>query len=211
MSPLVTAGEAIGNAAVWLQLITQYVANLALALAIILLLIRFLSTRFDLNPFGRVIYYVRRITDRWFYAIKSSQLYQSTRQAVRFDPVWVLLLIAFVMLFFLLRSLVDNVIGLLVCIGVTLTRFGLGNLLSGVQALLGTVLLGLIYFLMGLMTILVINSWFGLFDRWSYWAGRRIYPLLRSMDPKGKLGPWAFLLAFFLLSIVAAAVQRAFF
>jgi hypothetical protein len=115
------------------------------------------------------------------------------------------------MLFFLLRSLIDDVASLLGCLSITLIRFGSGNSLSGVQALLGMALLGLIYFVMGLMTVLIINSWFGLFDGWAYWAGRRIYPLLRSLDPSGKLGPWAFLLAFLLLSIVAAAVRRAFF
>ncbi len=211
MSPLITAGEVVGSVAAWLQLITWYAANLALALALILLLIRFLSDRYDLNPFGRAIYYARRITDRWFYGIKNSQLYYPIRKAVSFDPVWVLLLIAFVMLFFLLRNLMDDLIALLMCISITLMRFGAGNPGAGGKALLGTVLLGLIYFLMGLMTILVINSWFGLFERWAYWAGRRIYPLLRSLDPGGRLGPWAFLLAFFLLSIVAAAVRQAFF
>lgn len=209
MSPLVTAGEFIGRAAFWLQLVTQYAASLVLALAIIFLLIRYLSTRYDLNPFGRMVYYTRRITDRWFYAVKGSPLYRSIRPAVRFDPVWVLLLIAFVMLFLLVRSLLENMTAWLGCLGGTLMRFGLQDPQAGVGTVFGLAVLGLLYFLMGLMTILVINSWFGLFERWAYWAGRRIYPLLRSLDPKNKLGLWAFLVAFFLLSIIANAVRRA--
>jgi hypothetical protein len=73
------------------------------------------------------------------------------------------------------------------------------------------VLLGIIYFVMALMTILVIHSWFGLFDRAGYWAGRRIYPILLSFDPTGRIGPLIFLLAFLLLGLVAGAVQAAFF
>jgi len=211
MSSLVTAGEFFQWIAGWGQLVARYVANVALAVAILLLLVRFLVDRFDLSPFGRFAYYARRPTERWFYQIKGSQFYQPIKRAFGFEPIWVLLLLAFVLFFFLLRALVDDVTILLTCVGATLTYFGLGNMLPGAQALLGTVLLSLIYFLMGLMTILIINSWFGLFDRAAYWAGRRIYPILNSFDSGGRLGPLVFFLMFFLLSLLASAVQRAFF
>lgn len=211
MSPLITAGELLRSLAVWLQLIAGYATTIALVIIIFLLLIRFLVERFNVNPFGRLVYYARRPTDRWFYEIKGSQFYQPIKRALGFEPVWVLLLLAFVLLFFLVRSLVDDVTLLLTCIGITLERFGAGDALGGVWALIGTVLLGLIYFLMALMTILVINSWFGLFDRAAYWAGRRIYPILRSFDSSGRLGPLVFLIMFFLLSLLAQAVARAFF
>ena len=211
MSPLISAGEWIQWIAGSLQFVSHYVANVALALAILLLLVRFLVERFEINPFGRFAYYVRRPTEKWFYEIKGSQFYRPIKQALGFEPIWLLLLLAFVLLFFLLRGLIDDVVLLLNCIGITLMQFGQGKMLSGVQALIGTLLLGVIYFLMGLMTILVINSWFGLFDRAAYWAGRRIYPLLRSFDPSGRLGPMIFLLMFFLLSLFAGAVLRAFF
>lgn len=211
MSPLISAGEWIQWIAVSLQLISHYVANAALALAILLILVRFLIEHFEINPFGRFAYYVRRPTEKWFYEIKGSQFYRPIKQALGFEPIWLLMLLAFVLFFFLLRGLIDDVVVLLNCVGITLKQFGLGNILSGVQALIGTLLLGVIYFLMALMTILVINSWFGLFDRAAYWAGRRIYPLLRSFDPSGRLGPMIFLLMFFLLSLIAGAVLRAFF
>ncbi|MGH9846939.1 MAG: hypothetical protein ACREEM_50220 [Blastocatellia bacterium] len=191
--------------------IAQSVANIALAIALLLLLVRFLVDRFNINPFGRFAYYARRPTNRWFYEIKGSQFYHPIRKAFGFDPVWVLLLLAFVLLFFLLRSLVGDVVLLLNCIGSTLIAFGLGDSLAGGKALIGTILLGLIYFLMAMMTILVINSWFGLFDRAGFWAGRRIYPILNSFDPSGRLGPLVFLLVFFLLQLVAGAVLAAFF
>lgn len=211
MSPLVTAGELLRTIAAWVQLIAHYATTIALVVVIALLLIRFLAERFNLNPFGRLIYYARRPTDRWFYEIKGSMFYQPIKRALGFEPVWVLMLLAFVLLFFLVRGLIDDVTLLLSCIGVTLVQFGSGNVFAGVWALLGTLLLGVIYFLMTLMTILVINSWFGLFDRAAHWAGRRIYPLLRSFDSSGRMGPLVFIIMFFLLSLLAQAVLRAFF
>lgn len=211
MSPLITAGQFLRTLADWLERIAGYVTTIALVIIIVLLLIRFLVERFNLNPFGRLTYYARRPTDRWFYEIKGSQFYQPIKRALGFEPVWVLLLLAFVLLFFLVRSLVNDVTLLLSCLGITLERFGAGDALAGLWASIGTVLLGLIYFLMALMTILVINSWFGLFDRAAYWAGQRIYPILRSFDSSGRLGPFVFLIMFFLLSLLAQAVVSAFF
>jgi hypothetical protein len=204
-------GDSLIKLAAWLALVTDYVIQIALVIVIALLLIRLIVDRFDLNPFGRFAYYARRPTNKWFYEIKNSQFYQPLKQAFGFDPLWLLLLVAFALLFYLLRSVVQDVAILLQALGITLRTFGDGDFLLGMRALLGTVLLALIYFLMGLMTILVVNSWFGLFDRAAFWAGRRIYPILNSFDSSGRLGPLVFLLLFFLLGIAAAAVQSTFF
>jgi hypothetical protein len=211
MSPLTQAGDLFVTLAAWLALVTDYVIQIALVIVIALLVIRFIVDRLDLNPFGRLAYYARRPTNKWFYEIKNSQFYQPLKQAFGFDPLWLLLLVAFALLFYLLRSMVQDVAILLQALGITLRSFGAGETLLGARALLGTVLLALIYFLMLLMTILVINSWFGLFDRAAFWAGRRIYPILYSFDSSGRLGPLVFLLMFFLLGIAAAAVQSTFF
>jgi len=211
MDPLIAAGNAINLFADFLQITASYVANIALAVAIALVLIRFLVDRYNVNPFGRVVYYARRPTEKWFFEIKSSPIYRPIKQALGFEPIWIMLLLGFVILFFLLRSLIGDVTLLLKYVGLTLIKFGGGDMISGARALLGTVLLGVIYFLMALMTILVIHSWFGLFDRAGYWAGRRIYPILLSFDPSGRLGPLIFILAFLLLNLVAGAVQIAFF
>lgn len=194
-----------------LTAVTDLLLQIALGIVLVLLLIRFLVDKFDLNPFGRLAYYARRPTNKWFYEVKNSQFYQPMRQAFGFDPLWILLIVAFALFFYLLRSLVLNVAVLLQCIGFTLSYFGAGQMVRGVSALIGTVILSLIYFLMALMTILVIYSWFGLFDRAANWAGRRIYPILYSFDSSGRLGPLVFLLAFLLLGFAAAAIQAAFF
>ena len=215
MSPLLTISDALANLARWLQNISQTVIYIGLAIALTLLLIRFLIDKFDFNPFSRFTYYARRPTEKWFYEIKNSQFYRPIRQALGFDPVYLLMLLAFAILFYLLNSLVSFVIALLSYLSVTLNAFGMGATLAGGRYLIGTLLLATIYFLMALMTILVIHSWFGLFDRPAYWAGRRIYPLLNSLinsfDPSGRLGPFLFILVFILLSFATGAVQSIFF
>jgi hypothetical protein len=211
MSPLLTVGDALASLAGWLKGISQIVIYVGLAVALTLLLLRFLIDKLDFKPFSRFTYYARRPTDRWFYEIKNSQLYRPIRQALGFDPAYLLLLLAFVLLFYLLSTLVSLVVALLSHLSVTLNAFGIGEMVVGVRYLIGTLLLATIYFLMALMTILVIHSWFGLFDRAAYWAGRRIYPLLNSLDPSGRLGPLLFILFFILLSFVAGAVESIFF
>lgn len=211
MSPLITISESLAHLAKWLNDISQTAIYIGLAIALTLLLLRFLMDRLDFSPFSRFAYYARRPTEKWFYEIKNSQLYRPIRQALGFDPAYLLLLLAFVLLFYLLNNLVSFLIALIGYLSGTLKAFGMGETVAGGRFLLGTLLLATIYFLMALMTILVIHSWFGLFDRPAYWAGRRIYPLLNSLDSSGRLGPLLFILVFILLSFVASAVQSIFF
>jgi hypothetical protein len=211
MSPLLTISDYLKSLAGWLSAISQTAIYIGLAIALTLLLLRFLTDKLNFNPFSRFAYYARRPTEKWFYEIKGSQFYRPIRQALGFDPAYLLLLLAFVILFYLLNSLISFLGALLSFLSVTLNAFGVGDAVAGGRYLLGTVLLALLYFLMALMTILVIHSWFGLFDRPAHWAGRRIYPLLYSIDPSGRLGPFLFIILFLLLSFVAGAVQSIFF
>ena len=211
MSPLITVSDFLQRVAKGLDNIAQIAIYIGLAMALTLLLLRFLTDKLDFNPFSRFAYYARRPTEKWFYEIKNSQFYHPIRQALGFDPAYLLLLLAFVILFYLLNTLVSFLTALLSYLSVTLNAFGTGATVAGGRFLLGTLLLALIYFLMALMTILVINSWFGLFARPAQWAGRRIYPLLYSLDSTGRLGPLLFILFFILLSFVASAVQAVFF
>src|SRR5215813_5346964 len=119
MDPLIAAGNAINLFADFLQITASYVANIALAVAIALVLIRFLVDRYNVNPFGRVVYYARRPTEKWFYEIKSSPIYRPIKQALGFEPIWIMLLLGFVILFFLLRSLIGDVTLLLKYVGLT--------------------------------------------------------------------------------------------
>ena len=97
------------------------------------------------------------------------------------------------------------------CVSETLFHFGRGDTVAAPEPYWGPSLLGIIYFLMAIDDHSGDPFWFGLFERAVYWAGRRIYPILQSFDSSGRLGPLIFILAFLLLSLVASAVQLAFF
>lgn len=190
---------------------TDLIIKIILAVFVVMVLIRYLLDRFSRNPFSKMAFYLRKPTNRWFHEVKNSQFYYPARQAFGFDPTWILLILGAACFFYLLSSLVSNVLMWLQSLGITLFHFGSGRSLAGVWALIGLGLLALIYFLMILMTILVINSWFGFFGKAAHWSGRKIYPLLASFDPSGRLGPVIFFVAFLLLSFVAGAVQAGFF
>lgn len=211
MSPLNSAGVFLQNLAITLLLWTKTAANIALTVVVVLILIRVLVDKFGFNPFGRFVYYLCRPTNRWFYEVKSSPIYRPVKNLVRFEPSWLLLLLAAAVMYFLVRDLVENMLTWLHCVGVTLTFFGLGDAGGGIKALIGTALLTVIYVLITLMIILVIHSWFGLFDRWAYKAGRRIYPLIQKLDRNNRFGPFAFLIAFLLLGAASTIVLRGFF
>ena len=211
MSILTTLGELLRNLADWLTVSADFILYIGLAIGLALLLLRFLTDALKLNPFGRFYQAARRPTDQWFFGMRNSQFYYPLKQAFGFDPVWLMLVLAFVLLFVLMKSMVSYVTTMLNFIALTLIQFGIGNLMQGAQALLGTLLIAFIYFLMALMTILVIYSWFGFFSRAAYWAGQRIYPLLNSVDPSGRYAPIIFILAFILLQYVAGAVAAVFF
>src|SRR5215510_11832470 len=151
MSPLITAGNLINSFAILLQTVAYYVANVALAVAIALVLIRFLADRYNLNPFGRLVYYTRRPTEKWFYEIKGSQFYRPIKQALGFEPIWVMLLLAFVILFFLLRGLVDYTTTPLAAARESMPYFRVRDTLFPGRALFAAALIGTIYFTMPLI------------------------------------------------------------
>lgn len=211
MSLLSSAGQFLRNLVITLSVFTATALKLALLIAVVLILIRVLVDKYDFNPFGRLVYYLCRPTNRWFYEIRNSPIYRPVRNLVRFEPAWLLLLLAAAVMYFLVRDLVGDVLTWFWCLGRTLTAFGGGDTASGIKASIGTALLAVIYALTAMMTILVIHSWFGLFDRWAYKAGQRIYPLIHKLDREGRFGPFAFLIAFLLLGVLARIVLRGFF
>ena len=105
MSPLIAAGEAIRSFAALLQLTATYLANIALAVAIGLVLIRFLVDRYNLNPFGRIVYYCAPTHGKMVLRDQKLANLPPIKQALGFEPIWLMLLLGFVILFFLLRSL----------------------------------------------------------------------------------------------------------
>ena len=211
MSFLNTVGTTLQILAGFIKLGMGYAIPFAMAVVILLLLVRFVVEHFKLSPFGKVAFYAMRPTESWVRQAKSSQFYYGLKKALPFEPVWLLLLLGFAFFFYLLSLLANDVIMFLLALSQTCGYFGNGRVGAGVQALIGCVLLFVVYSAMAMMTILIINSFFGLFRRPAQWAGKYIYPLLSSVDRTGSLAPLIFLLAFWLLGALASAVQISFF
>lgn len=211
MSSLNTVGFYLQTLAGFIKLGIGYAIPFAMAIVILLLLIRFVVERYKLSPFGKVAFYAVRPTEGWFRQAKSSQFYYGLKKALPFEPIWLLLLLGFAFFFYLLSLLANNVVMFLLALSQTCGYFGNGRVGAGMQAVIGCVLLFVVYAAMAMMTILVINSFFGLLGRPAQWAGKYIYPLLSSVDRTGSLAPLIFLLAFWLLGALASAVQISFF
>ena len=215
MSLLTKVGDWLAQAVAWLLLHSQSIINWACLALLLLIAVRYLTDRFNVNPFGRLPFYLRRPTDRWFYYVKQSSIYAAARRAFQFDPIWLLMLVGVLLLYLILPSLIFPVIGTLRAVAVTFLRLGAGNISAGFSALIGTIALVLVYGLMVMMAILVLNSFFGVLERQARKAQKIIYPLITPVlfriDPSGRLFPIFFLFLGILLQVIAAKIGAAFF
>jgi hypothetical protein len=215
MSLLSKLGTWISQAVIWLVLYSQTIINWVCLILLLLIVVRYLTDRFNVNPFGRLPFYLRRPTDRWFYYVKQSSIYPAARRAFQFDPIWLLMLVGVLLLYLILPGVVFPVIGTLQAIAATFLRFGVGNVSGGISALLGTVALIGVYSLMVMMAILVLNSFFGVLEPQARQAQKIIYPIITPalfrVDPSGRLFPLFFLLFGILLQIIATKIGEAFF
>jgi hypothetical protein len=215
MSLLTKIGNWLADVVGWLLLHSQSIINWVCLVLLLLIAVRYLTDRFNVNPFGRLPFYLRRPTDRWFYYVKQSSIQAAARRAFQFDPIWLLMLVGVLLLYLILPSVIFPVIGTLQAIAATFFRFGAGNVSAGFSALLGTVALVLVYGLMVMMAILVLNSFFGVLERQARTAQKIIYPLITPVlfriDSSGRLFPLFFLLFGILLQIIASKIGEAFF
>ena len=215
MSPFTTVGNLLADAVFWLVRYAQSIVNWVCLILLLLIVVRYLTDRFNVNPFGRLPFYLRRPTDRWFYYVKQSSLYPAARQAFQFDPVWLLMVAGLLLLYLILPSIIFPVVGTLQAVSTTLLRFGAGRVSEGVSALIGTVALILVYGLMLLMAVLVLNSFFGVLERQARKAQKIIYPLITPVlfriDSSGRLFPLFFLLLGIILQLIASKIAEAFF
>ena len=178
---------------------------------VILLLLRWVSDALGTNPFGRLSYYVRKPTNDLVYYVRSSQFYFPLKQALRFDPTYLLVLIALAIVWYVALSIIGYFNAVLRGLGGSLNWLAAGNVARGVFALIGTSLLAVIFFLMTLMTIVFINWISGRFNRSAYWSMHRISPLLRIFEFGGTLAGFSFLILWLVLSLAASAVRAVFF
>lgn len=184
-----------------------------LTIAIIagLLLLRYLPELLGLNPFSRTYYAMRRPTNDLIAHMRRSRFYSPLRQSLGFDPSLLMVLVAIAILWYVISGVMQNLFFILQGVGLSLIRFGTGDVFTGVRYLIGVGILAVLFFLMALMTITFINWIFGLLDRLAWHAFNRLNPLLRLFEFGGAFTGWSFVILWMALSFALMAVQAVFF
>jgi hypothetical protein len=207
----ISLGDMLIILAGWISWIAGYLINITVGALVIFLLLRWVNDALGSNPFGRLSYYLRKPTNDLVYYIRSSQFYFPLKQALRFDPTYLLVLIAVAIVWYVALSVIGYLTTVLGGLGGSLNLLAAGNVAGGVKTLIGVSLLAVIFFLMTLMTIVFINWISGRFNRAAYWSLHRISPLLRIFEFGGAFAGFSFLILWLVLSFAASAVRAVFF
>jgi len=207
----ISLGDMLIILAGWISWIAGYIINITVGALVILLLLRWVNDAMGSNPFGRLSYYLRKPTNDLVYYVRSSQFYFPLKQALRFDPTYLLVLIAVAIVYYVALSVIGYFTTVLGGLGESLNSLAAGNVARGVKTLIGVSLLAVIFFLMTLMTIVFINWISGRFNRSAYWSMHRISPLLRVFEFRGVFAGFSFLILWLVLSFAASAVRAVFF
>ena len=206
-----TLGDMFDILARWIGDAASYLIYITVAVVLIFLLLRWITDTLNTNPFGRLTYYLRKPTNDLFYYVRSSQFYFPLKQALKFDPTYLMVLIAVAIVLYVAWSIIGYLITVLNGLGLSLNLLAAGYVARGVFTLIGAALLAVIFFLMALMTIVFINWISGRFNRSAYWSMHRISPLLRVFEFRGVFAGFSFLILWLVLSLAASAVRVVFF
>jgi hypothetical protein len=207
----ISLGDMLIILADWISRIARLLINITVGAVVIFLALRWLNDVLGANPFGRLSYYLRKPTNDLVYYVRSSQFYFPLKQALKFDPTYLLVLIAVAIVWYVALSIIGYLNTVLASLGMSLKFLAAGDVARGVYTLIGTSLLAVIFFLMTLMTIVFINWISGRFNRAAYWSMHRISPLLRVFEFGGALAGFSFLILWLVLSLAASAVGAVFF
>lgn len=197
----------IGTFAQWLEELSFYLFGLVIVAVAIILLLRVVADVFKLNPFGKFAYYTTRPANRLIGHMRSSQLYYPLKRALGFDPAILMVFFATVILCYVLYVITGYLNVSLWAIANTLVRLGAGDVVGMLRYIIGTVLLVVVFFFLFLMTVVFINSIFGLLRKWVGFAYRRIGPLLQFFEQRLPFPGLGFLILWIVLTFVAYAVQ----
>jgi hypothetical protein len=207
----ISFGNLLIDLARLISTIASYLVNITVGLLVILLLLRWIADALDMNPFGRLSYYLRKPTNDLVYYVRSSQFYFPLKQALKFDPTILMVLISVAIVWYVALGIIGYFNTVLSGLGYSIIFLVAGEAARGVRTLIGTLLLAVIFFLMTLMTIVFINWISGRFNRAAYWSMTRISPLLRIFEFGGALAGFSFLILYLVLSLAASAVSAVFF
>src|SRR5215467_15752254 len=207
----ISLGDMLIILAGWISQIARLLINITVGAAVVFLALRWVTDALGSNPFGGLSYYLRKPTNDLVYYVRSSQFYFPLKQALRFDPTYLKVLIAVAIVWYVALSVIGYLNTVLRGLGGGLNLLAAGYVPRGVYTLIGTALLAVIFFLMTLMTIVFINWISGRFNRAAYWSMNRISPLLRIFEFGGTFAGFSFLILWLVLSIAASAVRVVFF
>ncbi|HEY6402668.1 MAG TPA: hypothetical protein VI479_14725 [Blastocatellia bacterium] len=204
-------GDMLITLASWISQIARLLINITVGALVILLILRWVTDAMGANPFGRLSYYLRKPTNDLVYYVRNSQFYFPLKQALKFDPTYLMVLIAVAVVWYVALNIITYLTIVLGKLGESLNLLATGNVYRGVFTLVGTALLAAIFFLMTLMTIVFINWISGRFNRAAYYSMNRISPLLRIFEFGGSLAGFSFVILWIVLSLAASAVSAVFF
>lgn len=197
----------IGTLAQWIEELSFYLFGLVIVAVAIILLLRVLADVFKLNPFGKFAYYTTKPANRLIGHMRSSQLFYPLKRALGFDPAILMVFFATVILCYVLYTIVGYLNVALWAVANTFIRLGAGDVVGVLRYVIGTVLLMVMFFFLFLMTVIFINSIFGLLRKWVGFAYRRIGPLLQIFEQRLPFPGLGFLILWMVLTFVAYAVQ----
>jgi hypothetical protein len=207
----ISLGDMLITLAGWVSQIARLLINITVGAVVIFLALRWVTDALGSNPFGRLSYYLRKPTNDLVYYVRSSQFYFPLKQALRFDPTYLMVLIAVAIVWYVALSVIGYLNIVLNGLGLSLNLLATGYVARGVYTMIGVSLLAMIFFLMTLMTVVFINWISGRFNRAAYWSMHRISPLLRIFEFRGVFAGFSFLILWLVLSLAAGAVSAVFF
>src|SRR5215468_11574126 len=146
----ISLGDMLIILADWVSWIAGRLINITVGALVVLLLLRWAADALGANPFGRLSYYLRKPTNDLVYYVRGSQFYFPLKQALRFDPTYLLVLIALAIVWYVALSIIGYFNTVLSGLGWSLYSLAAGNVARGVFAWIGTALLAVIFFLMTL-------------------------------------------------------------
>lgn len=210
MMNLTTISEMLIRSAGWIHRGSGYVYMAIVIAVVVMLALYWITETLRLNPFGRVVFYLRRPGTLMLHKMQRSPFHYPLKRALKFDPSVLMVLGGTAIFCYLVAFIIDNFTVLLGGLGLTLAAFGDSRIFAGIWALTGIILLAVIFYLMAMMTMIFINWLFGWFQRPAYWSMEKLRPLMRVFEFGGAAAGFSFLFLSLALSLAAEAVKRIF-
>src|SRR5262245_8320563 len=125
-----TLGDMLMILADWISQIARLLINITVGAVVIFLALRWVTDALGSNPFGRLSYYLRKPTNDLVYYVRSSQFYLPLKQALKFDPTYLMVLIAVAIAWYVALSVIGYLSTVLNGLGVSLNLLAAGNVAS---------------------------------------------------------------------------------